>query len=407
MKIDYEAVIQGGGMVGLALALTLARAGLPVAVLEAHTPWRWRRGDPVDQRVSAISVASERYLGRLGAWADIRRARACPFHGIHAWDGEGGGAIHFDAHRYGEPHLGHIVENRLIQTTLWQHLSRHDNVRLMVPGSVEGWDAEPEGLRVRLNDGGECTTRLLVGADGARSRLRELAGIGHSVRPYGQHGVVGTVWPEHHHGGIARQRFLPTGPLALLPLADGSCSIVWSCPEAQATELLELPEARFREQLTQASEAVLGPINACGPRAAFPLRRSHARRYIDRRLALVGDAAHTIHPLAGQGVNLGFMDAATLAEEMLAAHARGRDPGGQAVLQRFQRRRLGANHLMQTGMDAFHWLFANDLPPLVVLRSLGLSLTDRLAPAKSLFMARAMGLSGELPALARPHPQTG
>ena len=403
MRIDYEAIIQGGGMVGLALALTLARAGLPVAVLEAQAPRRWRREDPVDQRVSALSVASERYLDRLGAWDAIRRARACPFHAIHAWDSEGGGSIDFDAHRYGEPHLAHIVENRLTQTTLWQQLSERDNARLIVPGSVQSWTAEAECLRVRLADGSECTTRLLVGADGARSPLRELAGIGHSVRPYGQHGVVGTVWPEHHHGGIARQRFLPTGPLALLPLSDGSCSIVWSCPEAQAAELLELPEARFRERLTQASESVLGPINACGPRAAFPLRRSHARRYIDRRLALVGDAAHTIHPLAGQGVNLGFMDAATLAEEMLAAHERGRDPGGPAVLHRYQRRRLGANHLMQTGMDAFHWLFANDLPPLAALRSAGLNLTDRFAPAKSLFMAHAMGLSGELPELARPH----
>ncbi|MBA1148489.1 FAD-dependent monooxygenase, partial [Ectothiorhodospiraceae bacterium WFHF3C12] len=239
------------------------------------------------------------------------------------------------------------------------------------------------------------------GADGAASTVRDLAGIDISTHDYGQLGVVATVATELAHGRVARQRFLPGGPVAFLPLADGRCSIVWSQPADEAPERLDLSEEAFRDALTAASGRFLGAVTDCGERAAFPLRRQHAARYVGDRVALVGDAAHVIHPLAGQGANLGFLDAAALVECLSAAREAGRDPGGAAVLRRYERWRKGDNLLMQNAMDGFHQLFGRTDAATVGLRSLGLSVADRLLPLKQRFMAHAMGERGDLPALAR------
>lgn len=399
MSAPFDVVIQGAGMVGLLLARALAPLGLRLALLDAQAPPRWREGEWA-LRVSAVTVVSERILSAVDVWDAIVAGRASPFRSIQVWDGAGSGSVRFDAAQLGEPHLGHIVENVLVQTALLERL-RRDDISLMLPAAVAGIEPRGEILGLTLEDGRRLSTRLLVGADGAGSPVRALAGIALDRGDYGQLGLVGVVRPERHHGEIARQRFLPGGPLALLPLRDGRCSIVWSQPEAEARARLEAPEQAFLAELTEASAGLLGEMLECGPRGAFPLRYQHARRYCAERVALVGDAAHVIHPLAGQGANMGFLDAAVLAEEIAAAHRKGRDVGGQAVLRRYERRRKGENLLMQSAMDGFHWLFGSASPWLALPRSLGLDLTDRLPPAKAFFMRRAMGFGGELPELAR------
>ena len=395
---EFDVVINGAGMVGAATALALAGAGLRIGVFEAREPPAWD-ASVVDQRVSSLTVASRRLLVRLGAWDAMAARRVSPFDAIHAWDDHG--AVYFRAGDIGEPLLGWIVENGLIQQCLLERLRQCPDVSLMLPAELTAQADEGDALRLRLSDGRRLTCRLLVGADGAASPVREAAGIGVKQRDYGQRGLVATVTTARHHGGVARQRFLPTGPLALLPLADGRSSLVWSAFEARASALQDLDDTAFAEALTVASDGVLGQVTAVSGRAAFPLRARHAERYIARRVALVGDAAHVIHPLAGQGVNLGFMDAAALAETVTAATAARRDPGARGVLRRYERWRRGDNRRMQWSMDAFHWLFASSDPVRHAARNLGFLATNRLAPIKAVCMRHAMGLRGELPALMR------
>lgn len=397
-----DIVISGGGMVGLALAAAMNGHGLKVAVVEAREPPVWIP-EETDLRVSSITGASRRLLERLNVWSTLEKGRVSPFEAIHAWDA-GGGTVRFHAADLGEAWLGYIVENSLLQRTLYDHVrTRCKDVTLLCPGSIETMDLEPaEFVRLRLQDGRRLRARLLVAADGAGSAVRERAGIAVQQQAYGQQGVVAAVRLEQHHGGIARQRFLPGGPLALLPLADGRCSIVWSVPEAEAGHLLDLDDAAFREALSEASGRVLGFVLDVGPRRGFPLQSLHAQRYIAGRVALVGDAAHVIHPLAGQGVNLGFLDAAALAEVVTATAARGRDPGSLPTLRRYERWRRGDNLAMQRTMDGFHWLFSNADPVRHVVRNIGFQVTDRLPPVKRRFMEHAVGLRGDLPELAKP-----
>ncbi|MFV8836366.1 UbiH/UbiF/VisC/COQ6 family ubiquinone biosynthesis hydroxylase [Aquisalimonas sp.] len=395
-----DVIIIGGGMVGLALAAGLADSGFSVAVIEARQapPWDEAR---TSNRVSAITHTSRRILERVGAWDAIAARRVSPFEAIRAWDAAGHPGVTFHAADRGEAWLGHIVENTLIQDALREAVGRRPGVSLYCPVAVDELDTAEDAVAVRLEDGRRLRGGLLVGADGASSMVREHAGIAVRERDYGQRGIVATITTEQHHGAVARQRFLPEGPLALLPLADGRCSIVWSADNARATELQALSDREFNTALTAASEAVLGQVTASVDRAAFPLRRLHAERYVAPRIALVGDAAHVIHPLAGQGVNLGFLDAAALVDVMAAARERGRDPVGYGVLRRYARWRRGDNLLMQSAMDGFHWLFSNDDPWRSLLRNAGLGVTDRLAPARALFVDQAVGHRGDLPSLAR------
>ncbi|MEX0730516.1 MAG: UbiH/UbiF/VisC/COQ6 family ubiquinone biosynthesis hydroxylase [Aquisalimonadaceae bacterium] len=397
-----DVVINGGGVVGLALAAALDGHGLKVAVVEAREPPAWNP-EQTDLRVSSITGASRRLLMRLGVWDTLEHSRVSPFDAIHAWDA-GGGLVRFNAADIGEPWLGHIVENGLLQRTLYDHVrSRCRQVTLFCPGSIQAVDLTPaEFVRLRLDDGRRLRSRLLVGADGADSAIREQAGISVRRRAYGQQGVVAAVRMEQQHGGVARQRFLPGGPLALLPLDDGRCSIVWSVPDAEAESLLGLEDAAFREALGEASEHVLGPVLEVGARRAFALQSLHADRYIAGRVALVGDAAHVIHPLAGQGVNLGLLDAAALAEVLIGAAARGRDLGSLPALRRYERWRRGDNLVMQQAMDGFNWLFSNSDPLRHTVRNIGFHLTDRLPSVKRRFMEYAVGVRGDLPGLAKP-----
>lgn len=397
---EFDVVVVGGGMVGAAFAAALSGRGLSIAVIEARAPAReWPRGE-IDLRVSALSRASQRMLQRLDVWSRIEVLGCSPYRQMHVWDAVGGGEIHFDSAALGQADLGHIVENRVVQLALWESLEHCADVTLFCPGAIS--DIERDGARSRLlfTDARVIETGLLVGADGRDSLVRALAEIETEGWDYGQRAIVANVRPADWHRETAWQRFLPTGPLALLPLADGRCSIVWSAADARATELMAMDEQDFSNALTDAFEARLGRLLLEGPRAAVPLRLQHAKHYVQPGLALIGDAAHAIHPLAGQGVNLGFLDAAELVVALEHAKTQGRAIGGLWALRRYERARRGDNMLMLAAMDAFKRLFSNDHPALSTIRSLGLRATDRLEPVKQLFMGHALGMGADLPPLA-------
>lgn len=399
LKVDL--VVAGSGMVGATLACALGRQGFRVAIVEQRQPAADWPADEVDLRVSALTRASQQILQHLGAWERMCEMRVSPYQEMVVWDATGQGAIHFDAASVGEPDLGHIVENRVTQLALWECLAELDTVTRLCPDTISEINLEGEHPALRLASGGEVQFDLLVGAEGANSPVREMAGITSSGWDHNQNAIVATVWPEVHHNETARQRFMPTGPLAFLPIDDGRCSIVWTTTPAEAERLMTLDDQDFCQALTDASGRMLGQVMRVGPRAAFPLRLRNADHYVLPGLALVGDAAHGIHPLAGQGVNLGLLDAATLVEVLIAAREGGQPIGSMATLRRYERARKGANLGMLGAMDLFKRLFSNNNPPLTLLRNFGLTLTDAAGPVKQMIMRRAMGLTGELPPLAR------
>lgn len=401
MDIRSDIVIVGAGMVGATLAALLGRSGLQVTLVEASPPAPpWPEGS-VDLRVSALGAAAERIFESIGAWEAMRRLGVSPYRDMRVWDAPGSAGIHFDSADIGQPHLGHIMENRVVQRAALECAQRLESVRVCRPVRLERLVCKTDATRVELSDGSCIETRLVIGADGARSRVRELAGIGTGGWPYDQHAVVCVVATERAHEETAWQRFLPTGPLAFLPLRDGRCSIVWSTSPAHAESLLGADDGAFAEELGAAFELRLGRILDSGPRASFPLQLQYAHTYTMPRVALVGDAAHSVHPLAGQGANLGLLDAAALAEVVEEAQRRGRDIGAHATLRRYERWRKGDNLATMMAMDGFARLFGSQLGVLRLARNVGLSLTDRATPVKKVLIQYAMGLRGGVPAVAR------
>lgn len=388
-------------MVGAALALALAQRDFSVVVLEAQEPDLDWRPDSHDLRVSAITRASQQLLQNLGVWSAMVDDRVTPYGQMHVWDRAGFGEIHFDAADLGEPDLGHIVENRVIVRALWRALGDH-GVAVQVPARLRTLSAAEDGATLMLADSSRLQVGLVVGADGARSQVRELAGIGSSRRPYDQHAVVATVRAERGNRGTAWQRFMRDGPLALLPLQQELFSIVWSTTPDEAARLCGIADEGFNELLSEASESRLGSLSLMGARAAFPLQQQHAAQYVVPGLALVGDAAHVIHPLAGQGVNLGFLDAAALVDALVAGRERKRAVGALRDLRAYERSRKGHNMATQLAMDAFKNLFGNDSGVLSLVRNLGLELAGRLSPLRRTFERVALGRGLELPTLSRP-----
>jgi 2-octaprenylphenol hydroxylase len=393
-------------MVGASVALAAAREGLSVALLERREPPLTWPEESHDLRVSALTRASQLILQNLGAWRHMRRMGVTAYESMHVWERRGLGEIHFDAADIGEPDLGHIVENRVIVAALWREIREQAGIEVVFERALSGLYRDGPAVRLRFEDGGELTAALLVGADGARSRLRELAGIGLRGHDYEQHAVVATVQAERGNGATAWQRFMPDGPLALLPLQEELFSIVWSTSPAQANVLLDLPAGQFDDRLTAASESVCGDLRLLGERAAFPLKLQHANHYVQPGLALVGDAAHVIHPLAGQGVNLGLLDAGILVDTLAAARARGEALGALGVLRRYERARKGHNLAVQMAMDGFKHLFGNQNPGLHLLRNLGLGLADRIPLLRRQFERVALGQGIDLPSLARIPPES-
>jgi len=397
----YDVLIIGGGMVGSALACALGDTSLKVAVLD-RAPAATPAGNGYDQRVSAMTLASQALFENVGAWEGMTRRRVSPVREMRIWDAGGSGSIHFNAAEIGEACLAWIIENSVIQAALVERLHQYTNVHYLCPVEAADIALADDGANVTLQDGRRLRARLLVGADGADSTVRRAAGIETQSLNLNQKGIVATVTTEKPHGQVARQRFLVTGPLAFLPLDEPhTCSIVWSADTMRADQLLALDNAAFMSELQQTFGEPLGKIQTIGPRAGFPLALSHAKAYTAPHLALVGDAAHTVHPLAGQGVNLGFLDAAALAEVLLDAVAKQKEIGAHAVLRRYERWRKGDNLAMISVTGGFRYLFGNDLPGVRQLRNLGLDLTNTVTPMKNLIMRRASGLEGDLPRLAR------
>lgn len=389
-------------MVGVTIACALRNSGLRIALIETAPPRDVKSGDSIDLRVSAITRASQQIFSALDAWRGMEERRISPFREMQVWDADGDGLIHFDAADLGEDTLGHIIENTVVQRALWETVEASGGVALLCPAAVTELRRDADGMCCRLQDGRDLRARLLIGADGAQSRVRQFAAIQVRGWSYDQQAVVATVASERDHRETAWQRFLPTGPLAFLPLRDGRCSIVWSTTPRQARQLLAADDATFRRQLELAFGSRLGRIVSAGERMSFPLRLQYADSYVQAGLALVGDAVHTVHPLAGQGVNLGILDAASLAEVLLEAVAQHKDFAALQTLRRYERWRKGHNLMMMAAMDGFNRLFGSAWEPLRWARNAGLSLTDALPPVKRIIMSYAMGRSGDLPALAQP-----
>lgn len=387
-------------MVGLALTALLRREddSLRVAVIDAGAPPAFDESADVALRVSAVSPGSAALLERCGAWEAIRRVRTGTYDAMCVWDArgeaEGSAALRFSAAELGLPDLGHIVENELIRDALYRALGAADaDVDWHFDSRVEGYEAGSRAARLTLADGGILDAGLVVGADGARSAVRTLAGMSVRSRRYPQDALVTHVRPERDHGRTAWQRFLPTGPVALLPLGDGRCSVVWSAETEACAELTAVDDEELGARLTRATDGVLGTLTVAGPRGSFPLAASYAPDYVGRRLVLAGDAAHAVHPLAGQGVNLGFSDAGELARRIGEARRGGEDAGDRPVLRRYERARKGENMRTLIFLDALQRFFGVDSPAVARVRMDGMRLFNRIGPLKRMAVRHATGLA--------------
>ena len=392
----YDIAVVGGGMVGAVLALALSRADFSVALIEAQRPPAFDPASDYDLRLSAIAPGPRRVLDNLGLWAAVERQRCCAFTGMKVWDAGGAAELFIEHTAIGRSELGHIVENALVVDAAWRELN---SVDVYCPALMDKLTIEADQARLALDDGTRVTAALVVGAEGANSPVRAAAGIQTTGWGYGQRCTVGAVKPEKHHRHIAWQRFTETGPVAFLPLADGRCSLAWHADDALADELKALDDDAFRARLTEASAGVLGTIERIDSRAAFPLKLLHAREYCRERVALIGDAAHVLHPMAGQGVNLGLLDVAELVAALEAGRAAGADPGALTYLRRYQRARMTENLMMLGATDSLKRVFGSPSPLLRRLREAAIGGAAALAPVRQIMIHHAVGLSADGPRL--------
>ncbi len=404
MSEALKVVVSGAGAVGLTAAVLLVRGHgqLPIRItlVDAIEPAAFSIEDDVALRVSALSAGSLALLSAIGVREGLR-VRECPYRDMRVWDAPGDPfgpeALHFSAAEMALPELGFIVEDALLRQVLLDSL-RESDVELRFGSRIAGIETGPARTHIELANGERLQADLLIGADGARSAVRDAFGIDTEGWQYAQAALVTHLRPANDHRHTAWQRFLDGGPLALLPLADGRVSIVWSTAPEHARELLDADDAAFASQVTEASDFVLGQLTPAAPRASFPLRAQHARQYVARGMALVGDAAHTVHPLAGQGANLGIADAAVLARVIADALAAGEHPTDLPVLRRYERERRGANAAMLYLTDGLNRLFSTDSTLLGALRGSGMRLFNRSGPLKRRAMRVALGLGSGPPA---------
>lgn len=404
----FDIAIIGAGLAGSALAAALGGSQWRVALIEAQPlslQWPALANDieGFDIRVSALTAASQTWLEQLGAWREMAARRVSPYRHMHVWDGDGTGAIHFDADEVNRAELGYIVENNLLQTALLHSLQQHRNVQIFSGTAVEQFARDQDSVEIIFQAGAQAPATklhatLLVGADGANSRVREWAQFPLREWEYGHTAIVATIQTELPHAQTARQIFRREGPLAFLPLLttqgdEHFSSIVWSTQPDEAQALLAMDDSHFMQALGRAFEFTLGEIKGASRRIAFPLRARHANDYVQANIALIGDAAHTIHPLAGQGINLGLLDAQALARELLRAQQRGLDVATADMLARYQRERKSDNLATLAAMEGFKRLFSANALGVRWLRNTGLNWVDRSGPLKRMMMRQAMGIA--------------
>lgn len=399
---EFDVAIVGAGMVGLSLACALARLNLSIVIIDQNNIAPKNTWQGYDPRVSAIVKSSEHFLKNIGAWDFIKQERHCPYVGMDVWEQDGTANIQFDGAELAQSELGFIIENRVMQWAMVQHLQTHANVVWCCPEKIVALAASKNAWSLELSTK-QIHCELLIGADGALSYVREQLAIELATKDLAHKALVCNVETELAHQHIARQIFLTTGPLAFLPLAEknNASSIVWSADPDVIDELMALDETTFNEKLSKKFENRLGKVVHSDKRFSFPLLQRHAKTYIAKQAALIGDAAHTIHPLAGQGVNLGYMDAAVLAEEIERALKRNISIASREVLRRYERRRRGQVTLMMESMRGFQKIYSVNNADLIGLRNLGVKITNRFSPIKNHILSRAMGLDGDVPEIAK------
>jgi len=402
--IETEVLVVGGGMAGMTLGNALSGAGVATTVVDS-SPSETLLDAGYDGRASAVAWGSAQVFRGIGLWPYLE-PDAGPIVDIRVADGtvERGPSmlfLHYDHADIGDDPFGYMIENRATRRGLFEQAKALDGLNLLAPARVAVLDRSAGGVDATLEDGTRIRARLVVGAEGRQSPTRESAGITVSHLDYGQTAIVCTVAHECDHNGVAVEYFLPSGPFAMLPMTERRMNIVWTERTALTPGFMALDDTAFLAELRRRFGDWLGDIELTGPRFAYPLSLQHAARYTDRRLALIGDAAHGIHPIAGQGLNLGLRDVAALAEAIIDARRLGLDIGGADVLGRYERWRRFDSVLLAGVTDALNRLFSNDIPPVRLVRDLGLAAVDRLPPVKKFLMRHAMGTVGDLPRLVK------
>jgi 2-octaprenyl-6-methoxyphenol hydroxylase len=397
--IKADVLVVGGGLAGGVMAIALALGGLDVVVVDREDP-KVAIKDAFDGRASAIALASQKVFHALGLW-EAMKERSAPILEIRVTDGESPFFLHYDYQDTGDEPLGYMVENQINRKAIFKRIGELDNILYLAPASVAEIERGPEGVSAVLSDGRKVSASLVVGADGRRSQMREAAGIRLTTLPYHQTGIVCTVAHEHPHDFIAHEHFLAAGPFAILPLMDNRSSIVWTERDDLVDSIMALDDAGFHEELSRRFGDFLGKTKVVGPRFSYPFTLQYAESATAERLALVADAYHGMHPVAGQGLNMGLRDVAALAEVVVEAHDLGMDIGSSGVLERYQRWRRFDNALMLGLTDMLVRLFSNDVLPLRLARDVGMAVVDKIPPLKKVFMRHAMGLVGDLPRLMR------
>lgn len=403
MSSKFDITIVGGGMVGLAMVAALVETGKKILLIEKQSlsdslslellEEKTLLAEDFDVRVSAISPGNRNFLSELGAWQNIPEQRQANYQKMNVWDGDGSGQIEFSAAKIAQPNLGVIVENRLIQAALLKRIESYGNVHCIFGNQLQNIECNDDTVEVILENGDSYTSQLLIGADGAQSEVRMKLGIDSKQSSYQQIAFVANVQTEQPHQDTAWQRFTPFGPVAFLPMPQSNlCSVVWSLDEDKADKIKGLSNEVFGKKLQLAFESKLGEVKLISDYIGFPLIKRHAERYLANRVALVGDAAHTIHPLAGQGVNIGFQDVECLAKQIKLLIEQNRDIGMIENLRPFERQRKTENLLMQNAMSGFKHLFANQSMPVTLIRNFAMSALDKIPMAKELIIKKAMGL---------------
>lgn len=406
---SFDVAIVGGGMVGLTMALALQTINengksLKVAIIDNQSIDTALPTQPA-LRVSAINLASERLFRNLGIWPDIEQARMQAYLAMQVWEQDSFAKIDFDHQQAGQAHLGHIIENRLIQTALYNAVQLSSHIEFIAPATISKLDRGERDAFISLDNGDTLTARLVVGADGGNSWVRQQAKMPLTHWDYEHKAIVATIKTQLSHQQTARQVFTPSGPLALLPLwQDNLCSIVWSQDNAEANRLLALSEPEFNQALSATFDMQAGLCELQSERVSYPLKMRYVRQWVKHRVALIGDAAHTIHPLAGQGANLGLMDAAALAQTVVELHQQGKDIGDAQLLRGYERWRKTEALKLVASMEGFKRLFNGANPLQKLLRGSGMAMVNKLPMLKNSAIRQAMGLDGELPELATLTP---